>query len=213
MGKNKNAIWKSKNDLELILLINSFIEKYDIVTARDYQKALTKHPKEAPSTWFISEKYGSWDQLLENLGRPSFDRYRWNKVSDEKLKELAIQFIKENGVKSQRKYEKETVGKDLPSLSTLKKRFGDVHFLFKNMEDKKQISDFQLLEELKNEIYYLGLEESLSMEEFRKQSKNPDLPSPITILRRTNKSWEGLMTEIGFDYRKIKVGKLTKNLN
>jgi len=81
------------------------------------------------------------------------------------------------------------------------------------MDDKKQVSDFQLLTELKNEIYYLGLKESLSMTEFRKQSKKTNLPSPITILRRTNKNWEELMTEIGFDYRKIKVGKLTKNLN
>jgi len=123
MRQNKN-IWKGKNNLELALLINDFIEKYNIVTTRDYQEALTKHPKEAPSTWFISEKYGSWDQLLEGLGKPYFDRFRWNKISDVKLKELAIKFIKENEIKSQRKYEKEVVGKDLPSLSTLKKRFG-----------------------------------------------------------------------------------------
>ncbi|GEQ37607.1 hypothetical protein [Tetragenococcus halophilus] len=42
MRQNKKIIWKGKNDLELALLINDFIEKYNIVTTRDYQKSLTK---------------------------------------------------------------------------------------------------------------------------------------------------------------------------
>ncbi len=38
------------------------------------------------------------------------------------------------------------------------------------------------------------------------------LPSVDTIMRRTNKNWEELMFEIGYDYRKIKIEKLVKNL-
>lgn len=69
MKPHKNTIWKAKNDLELMLLIKNFIEEYEIVTVRDYQKSLTKHPKAAPSMWFILDKYGSWDELLQALGK------------------------------------------------------------------------------------------------------------------------------------------------
>ena len=134
-------------------------------------------------------------------------------MTDSELKKVVLSFIHEHNIKSQRKYEKKIVGENLPSLSTLRKRFGNVRFLCKKINEKKQVTNFQLLMALKNEIYHLGLEGSLSMEEFRKQNTNPTLPSPMTILRKTNKSWEELMTEIGFDYRKIKVEKLTKNLN
>ncbi|GEQ50242.1 hypothetical protein [Tetragenococcus koreensis] len=213
MGKTKrHIIWKEKSDLELILLINKFIEKYDIVTTRDYQKALTKHPKEAPSTWFITQKYGSWESLLQALGKVRFNRYRWNQYTDEELKEIVVSYIQKNNIKSQRAYEKKIPGENMPSLSTLKKRFSDMNILFERRKTKQNAIDFMVLYQLKQEIIDLGLEENLSMTEFRKKTKNRALPSVDTILRGTNLSWEALMEKIGYDYRKIKVEKLTKNL-
>lgn len=56
------------------------------------------------------------------------------------------------------------------------------------------------------------MEDSLSMTEFNKKCTNGKLPSIMTIMRRSNKTWEELMKEIGFDYRSIKVEKLSQNL-
>lgn len=95
----------------------------------------------------------------------------------------------------------------------MKKIVGDVRPLFKKKEEKNLLTDFQLLMELWEEIIRLGLEEDLSMTKFRKLSKSDELPSAITILRRTNKTWEELMEEIGFDYRKIKIYKQRNNLS
>ena len=95
----------------------------------------------------------------------------------------------------------------------MKKIVGDVRPLFKKKEEKNLLTDFQLLMELREEIIRLGLEEDLSMTKFRKLSKSDELPSAITILRRTNKTWEELMEEIGFDYRKIKIYKQRNNLS
>ena len=99
----------------------------------------------------------------------------------------------------------------MPSLSTLKKRFGDLKFLFQKKKEKVP-SDFELLSALRKEIIRLGLEESLSRTEFSKKYDQTLLPHPTTIMRRTNKSWEELMEELGFDFISIKKEKLTKNL-
>lgn len=94
----------------------------------------------------------------------------------------------------------------------MKKIVGDVRPLFRKKEQKNLLTDFQLLMELREEIIRLGLEEDLSMTKFRKLSRSNKLLSAITILRRTNKSWEE-MEEIGFDYRKIKIYKQRDNLS
>ncbi|EJM6035836.1 hypothetical protein NOQ67_002146 [Enterococcus faecalis] len=209
---DKRIIWKEKSDFELILTINNFIEKHEIGSARSYQRYLKEYPKEAPGMWFIANKYGSWEQLLKVLGKVRYNRYRWNEFSDEDLTDLVLDFNSENNIKSQGSYEKQIVGKNMPSLSTLKKRFEDVRFLFRRMDDNKQLTNFELLSELRDEIYKLGMESSLSMDEFRLKNTNPLLPSPFTIMRKTNRNWEELMEEIGFNYRKIKVKKLSGNL-
>ncbi|MBL1228436.1 hypothetical protein IW492_04215 [Enterococcus sp. BWB1-3] len=125
---------------------------------------------------------------------------------------MTKKFIKENEICSHRKYEKEIVGKNMPSLSTLKKRFGDVNFLFQDEKNVDKYTNFELLKLIHDEIERLGLAESLSRTEFEKCYDKTSLPSPSTIMRQMNISWELLMQELGFDYRKIKVGKLTKNL-
>jgi hypothetical protein len=132
-------------------------------------------------------------------------------MNDNEIKEIVANFIESESVRSQREYERKSSGKDeVPSLYTLKKRFDDVKPLFRR-KSKGNISDFELLFELREEIIRLNLENSLSMTEFRKKSKSDKLPSVDTIMRRTDKSWEELMSEIGFDYRSIKVKKLIRN--
>lgn len=206
-------IWKNQSDLNLILTINNFIEKHGITSTRQYQRKLAEHPNESPSIWFINQKYGSWDNLLESIGLEKNDYGKWAKMSEDKLIEIVESFINEEKIRSQRNYEEKSVGREVPSLSTLKKIVGDVRPLFRKKEEKNLLTDFQLLMELREEIIRLGLEEDLSMTKFRKLSKSDKLPSAITILRRTNKNWEELMTEIGFDYRRIKIYKQRNNLS
>jgi len=134
-------------------------------------------------------------------------------MPEDKLMEIVESFISDEKIRSQRNYETKSIGRDVPSLSTLKNLIGDVRPLFRKKEEKNLLTDFQLLMELREEIIRLGLEEDLSMTKFRKLSRSDKLPSTITILRRTNKSWEELMEEIGFDYRKIKIYKQRNNLS
>ncbi|MDO7799026.1 hypothetical protein [Enterococcus avium] len=208
---DKRIVWKQENDLKLMQIILDFIEKYQINSVRKYQKKLKEHPNEAPGMWFIQQRFGSWDKLLIRLGESRAERYCWSKMSNKELEKVVLDFIKTESVLSQRDYERRTVGnKNVPSLDTLKKRFDNIKPFFKR-QPKETISDFEILFELRREIVNLGLEESLSMTEFRKKSKSRSLPSVDTIMRRTGRSWEELMSEIGFDYRSIKVEKLTKN--
>lgn len=212
-SKDKRVIWKQKSDLKLMQIILDFIEKHEVSSVRKYQKKLKEFPKEAPSVWFINERFGSWDKLLIQLGETRFERNCWSKMTDEQVMLIATEFIKNESISSRREYERRSVGnKNVPSLDTLKKRFENIKPLFKNQK-QDSISDFQLLSELKKEIIRLKLEKSLSMTEFRKKSNSEKLPSVDTIMRRTGKSWEELMTEIGFDYRTIKIEKLIKNFN
>ncbi|OXM12889.1 hypothetical protein CEF12_00665 [Enterococcus faecalis] len=129
------------------------------------------------------------------------------------LLKIVESFITVEKITSQRMYEKRSVGKDVPSLSTLKKRFGDIRYLFRKNTEKSSFTDFELMIELRNEIVRLKLQDDLSMTKFRKLVQSPKLPSVDTIMKRTNKNWEELMTEIGFDYRKIKINKQRNNLS
>jgi hypothetical protein len=133
--------------------------------------------------------------------------------SNEELYEIVQSFILTNSIRSQRMYEVKRMGKNLPSVSTLKKRFENMNTLF-NKKSSAVIgaTDFELLTSLKNEIIRLNLEESLSMTEFRKRYDRDALPSIDTIMRRTNKNWEELLTEIGYDYRPVKTSRLLQNL-
>lgn len=208
---DKRAIWKKKSDLQLMQIILKFIEKHQINSVRKYQQKLMEYPKEVPSIWFIKERFGSWDKLLIQLGETRFERYCWSKMTDDEIKLVVSEFIKNESISSQREYEKRTVGnKSVPSLDTLKKRFDNLKPLFK-VPNEESISDFQLLFELRKEIIRLGLEKNLSMTEFRRKANSDKLPSVDTIMRRTGMSWEELMQELGFDYRTIKIEKLTRN--
>lgn len=210
---DKRAIWKKKSDLQLMQIILEFIEKHQVNSVRKYQQKLKEYPKEVPSIWFIKERFGSWDKLLIQLGETRFERYRWSKMTDEQVMLIATEFIKIESISSRREYDRRSVGnRKVPSLDTLKKRFDNISLLFKNQK-QDSISDFQLLSELKKEIIRLNLEKSLSMTEFRKKANSEKLPSVDTIMRRTGKSWEELMAEIGYDYRTIKTEKLIKNFN
>lgn len=206
-------IWKNQSDLKLILTINEFIEKHGIKSSRQYQKKLAENPNSAPSMWFINKKYGSWENLLISIGKENTDYGKWSRMSEQELLEIVESFIKCEKISSQRMYEKKSVEKDIPSLSTVKKRLGDIRPLFKVKNEKPSFTDFELLLELKNEIIRLDLQDDLSMTKFRKLVQSPKLPSVDTIMKRTNKNWEELMTEIGFDYRRIKIYKQRNNLS
>lgn len=206
-------IWKNQSDLKLILTINEFIEKHVIKSSRQYQKKLAENPNSAPSMWFINKKYGSWENLLISIGKENTDYGKWSRMSEQELLEIVESFIKCEKISSQRMYEKKSVEKDIPSLSTVKKRLGDIRPLFKVKNEKPSFTDFELLLELKNEIIRLDLQDDLSMTKFRKLVQSPKLPSVDTIMKRTNKNWEELMTEIGFDYRRIKIYKQRNNLS
>ena len=206
-------VWKNLSDLKLILLINQFIEKHGIKSSRQYQKKLSENPNSAPSMWFINQKYGSWENLLVSIGLENTEYGKWSKISEKKLLEIVESFIAAEKITSQRKYEQKSVGKDVPSLSTLKKRFGDVKPLFRKKIEKPSLADFELMLELRNEIIRLKLQDDLSMTKFRKLVQSSKLPSVDTIMKRTNKNWEELMAEIGFDYRRIKIYKQRNNLS
>lgn len=206
-------VWKNLSDLKLILLINQFIEKHEIKSSRQYQRKLLENPNSAPSMWFINQKYGSWKNLLVSLGCDNGEYGKWAKISEKDLLKRVKSFITVEKITSQRMYEKRSVGKDVPSLSTLKKRFGDIRYLFRKNTEKSSFTDFELMIELRNEIVRLKLQDDLSMTKFRKLVQSPKLPSVDTIMKRTNKNWEELMTEIGFDYRKIKINKQRNNLS
>lgn len=206
-------VWKNLSDLKLILLINQFIEKHGIKSSRQYQKKLSENPNSAPSMWFINQKYGSWENLLVSIGLKNTEYGKWSKISEKKLLEIVESFIVAEKITSQRKYEQKSVGKDVPSLSTLKKRFGDVKPLFRKKIEKSSLTDFELMLELRNEIIRLKLQDDLSMTKFRKLVQSSKLPSVDTIMKRTNKNWEELMAEIGFDYRRIKIYKQRNNLS
>lgn len=206
-------IWKNQSDLKLILTINEFIEKHGIKSSRQYQKKLSENPNSAPSMWFINKKYGSWENLLISIGRENTGYGKWARMSEQELLEIVESFIKCEKIISQRMYEQKSVGKDIPSLSTVKKRLGDIHLLFKEKYDGPRFTDFELLLELKNEIIRSNLQDDLSMTKFRKLVQSPRLPSVDTIMKRTNKNWEELMAEIGFDYRRIKIYKQRNNLS
>lgn len=206
-------VWKNLSDLKLILLINQFIEKHEIKSSRQYQRKLLENPNSAPSMWFINQKYGSWKNLLVSLGCDNGEYGKWAKISEKDLLKIVESFITVEKITSQRMYEKRSVGKDVPSLNTLKKRFGDIRYLFRKNTEKSSFTDFELMLELRNEIVQLKLQDDLSMTKFRKLVQSPKLPSVDTIMKRTNKNWEELMTEIGFDYRKIKINKQRNNLS
>lgn len=206
-------VWKNLSDLKLILLINQFIEKHEIKSSRQYHRKFLENPNSAPSMWFINQKYGSWKNLLVSLGCDNGEYGKWAKISEKDLLKIVESFITVEKITSQRMYEKRSVGKDVPSLSTLKKRFGDIRYLFRKNTEKSSFTDFELMIELRNEIVRLKLQDDLSMTKFRKLVQSPKLPSVDTIMKRTNKNWEELMTEIGFDYRKIKINKQRNNLS
>ncbi|GCF92153.1 hypothetical protein NRIC_00440 [Enterococcus florum] len=211
-ANDKRIVWKEMNDFQLLGIIQEFINKNEIQSVRQYQSKLNEQPHAVPSTWFINTRFKSWDNLLLTLGKKPYDRYRWNAINNSDLEQMVKEFVKENRICSQRKYEKVIVGRGMPSLSTLKKRFGDLNYLFKQEKDSDKYTDFELLKLIYDEINRLGLTESLSRTEFEKSYDKSIIPSPSTIMRQMNKSWEMLMQELGFDYRKTKVEKLTKNL-
>lgn len=170
LKEDHRIIWKEKNDLELMLIIQKFIEMKDIKTVREYQKFKKEDSSRVPSLWVINERFGSWECLLKRLEKKTYDRYRWANYSNEELYEIVQSFILTNNIRSQRMYEGKRMDKNLPSLSTLKKRFKNMNDLF-NKKSSAVIcaTDFELLTSLKNEIIRLNLEESLSMTEFRKR--------------------------------------------
>ncbi|HAP5748602.1 TPA: hypothetical protein IU268_002577 [Enterococcus faecalis] len=211
MGKDKLIVWKDQSDLKIILTISQFIETYEIKSSREYQKQLSKNPNSAPSMWFINNKYGSWNNLLNSIGVDNSGSKKWARMETDELIKVAQIFIDSEKIKSQRVYEKKSTGKDVPCLSTLKNRLGDIRFLFKK-EVNKRLTNFEILLELKNEIIRLNMEDDLSMTKFQNYSKSKQLPSVYTIMRRTNKTWEELMSEIGYDYREIKIKKQRNNL-
>nr|WP_195805154.1 hypothetical protein [Enterococcus faecium] len=197
----------------MILTINEFIEKHGITSSRQYQKKLSENPNSAPSMWFINKKEGSGENLLIRIGRENTGYGKWARMSEQELLEIVEAFIKCEKITSQRMYEQKSVGKNIPSLSTIKKMLGDIPPLFKEKNDGSRFTDFELLLELKNEIIRLKLQDDLSMTKFRKLVQSPKLPSVDTIMKRTNKNWEELMAEIGFDYRRIKIYKQRNNLS
>lgn len=212
MTTDNRIVWKDKNDLELMIEISKYIEKYDIKSVKEYQSFKKEYFRKVPSLWFIQEHFGSWESLLKKIGNKTYNRYRWSMISDEELIGIVKSFVSENKVFAQRRYEKVSSGKNLPSLSTLKKRFDNIQFLFEPQKNSEVVTDFELLSRLKEEIIRLGMEENLSMTEFRKQYDRELLPSVDTIMRNTNKTWEELMEEIGFKYREIKLKKQLGNL-
>lgn len=107
---DKRARWKKKSDLQLMQIILNFIEKHQVNPVRKYQQKLMEYPKEVPSIWFIKERFGSWNKLLIQLGETKFERYCWSKMTDDEIKLVVSEFIKNESISSKREYEKRTVG-------------------------------------------------------------------------------------------------------
>ena len=118
MGKDKRIVWKDQSDLKIILTISQFIETYEIKSSREYQKQLSKNPNSAPSMWFINNKYGSWNNLLNSIGVDNSGSKKWARMETDELIKVAQIFIDSEKIKSQRVYEKKSTGKDVPCLNT-----------------------------------------------------------------------------------------------
>lgn len=214
MSTDKRIIWKEKDDLELMMIIKSFIEEHEIKTSREYVKATRENPNISPGIWFINERFDSWQGLLSRIGLKKTAVTDWNKISNDELEKLVKSFIDENNISSMRQYEKICVGKNIPCRSTLKKRFENTNEFFrkKRTEDCFE-NEFNLFFTIKEEIYKLDLQDSLSRIEFEKRCTNPHLPSVKTIMRRTGLSWEEIMEKIGFDnYKAMRNKTRMKNL-
>ncbi len=106
MGKDKRIVWKDQSDLKIILTISQFIETYEIKSSREYQKQLSKNPHSAPSMWFIINKYGSWNNLLNSIGIDNNGSKKWARMETDELIKVAQIFIDSEKIKSQRVYEK-----------------------------------------------------------------------------------------------------------
>lgn len=213
-ANDKRIVWKEKSDLELMSIISDVLEKESIFTSRQYQEFKKKQPQAVPSLWFIRERFNSWEGLLHKLGKPTYNKDQWYRYSDDELEELVLTFISDKEIKSQHQYEKISGNNSMPSLYTLRMRFGErLRVFFKNKKPQEvQETNFELLTKLKEEIVRLGLESDLSMTKFNHLYNADELPSADTIIRKTNKNWEELMSEIGYDYREIKIKKIKKNL-
>jgi len=213
-NKDRRVVWKKKSDLELMSTINDVLEKENILTRRQYQLFKKSHPQAVPSLWFIQERFNSWEGLLHRLGKPTYNKDQWYQYSDEQLEKLVLTFISDKKIKSQHQYEKISGKNKMPSLYTLRMRFGErLRAFFKNKKSQTaQVTDFELLTKLKSEIIRLDLESDLSMTKFNELYDTKKLPSVYTIMRKTNKNWEELMAEIGYNYREIKIKKIKKNL-
>lgn len=72
---DQRIVWKDKNVLELLVLINGFIDAHEISTVRDYQQKIAEYPGGAPSLWYINQRFGSWDKMLLSLGKKPYERY------------------------------------------------------------------------------------------------------------------------------------------
>lgn len=93
MGKDKRIVWKDQSDLKIILTISQFIETYEIKSSREYQKQLSKNPHSAPSMWFIINKYGSWNNLLNSIGIDNNGSKKWARMETDELIKVAQIFI------------------------------------------------------------------------------------------------------------------------
>ena len=67
-----------------------------------------------------------------SIGRENTGYGKWARMSEQELLEIVEAFIKCEKITSQRMYEQKSVGKNIPSLSTIKKMLEIyVHFLKK----------------------------------------------------------------------------------
>ena len=132
ISKDARIVWKEKSDLFLLTHIQQFIGENNIQSVRQCKQKLKEFPRAAPNIWFITERFGSWDKLLIQLGQGKPERYCWSKMSDEELYKVVRDYVNQEEIYSQKKYEREFANNsNVPSLFTLKKRFENLKPSFK----------------------------------------------------------------------------------
>ena len=109
MGKDKRIVWKDQSDLKIILTISQFIETYEIKSSLEYQKQLSKNPHSAPSMWFIINKYGSWNNLLNSIGIDNNGSKKWARMETDELIKVAQIFIDSENLNCQIKLDRSSI--------------------------------------------------------------------------------------------------------
>lgn len=121
--KRAHIIWANYPDKEVLEAIHKQLENIGSYSCMDYIEYRNK--QEAPSWGTIHLRFGSWENVIDQLHLSGKDNFRiWSKKPKEIVLRAAADQIKDIGSISNYDYKKLQVGYNVPSFATLSKIFG-----------------------------------------------------------------------------------------